>query len=51
MERNCRRNLEREGINGIGCVWVFISLFGSNQKRLLMDNKRGSKRVSGFCFV
>ncbi|KAG7629293.1 hypothetical protein AtNW77_Chr3g0218191 [Arabidopsis thaliana] len=47
MERNCRRNLEREGINGIGCVWVFISLFGSNQKRLLMDNKRGSKRVSG----
>ncbi|XP_010413420.1 PREDICTED: uncharacterized protein LOC104699768 [Camelina sativa] len=47
MERNCRRNLKREGINGIGCMWVFISLFGSNQKRLLMDLKRGSKRVSG----
>ncbi|CAE6078367.1 unnamed protein product [Arabidopsis arenosa] len=47
MEKICRRNLKREGFDGIGCVWVFISLFGSNQKRLLMDNKRGSKRLSG----
>ncbi|KAL1219160.1 hypothetical protein V5N11_000545 [Cardamine amara subsp. amara] len=47
MEKTCRRNLKREGINEIGCMWVFISLFGSNQKRLLMDHKRGSKRLSG----
>lgn len=46
MEKNCRR---REGINQIGCMWVFISIFGSNQKRLLMDMKRGSRRFSGFC--
>uniref|UniRef100_A0A1J3CT26 DUF4378 domain-containing protein n=1 Tax=Noccaea caerulescens TaxID=107243 RepID=A0A1J3CT26_NOCCA len=44
MEKNCRR---REGINQIGCMWVFISIFGSNQKRLLMDLKRGSRRFSG----
>ncbi|EOA23543.1 hypothetical protein CARUB_v10016737mg [Capsella rubella] len=47
MERNCRRSLKREGINGIGCMWVFISLFGSNHKRLLMDTKHGSKRLPG----
>ncbi|ESQ43940.1 hypothetical protein EUTSA_v10005809mg [Eutrema salsugineum] len=47
MEKNCRRNIKREGINRIGCMWVFISIFGSNQKRLLMDKKRGSKRFAG----
>ncbi|EFH58299.1 hypothetical protein ARALYDRAFT_483730 [Arabidopsis lyrata subsp. lyrata] len=49
MEKEiCRRHLSREGI---GCVWVFMSMFdfrhgGSNQK-LLMDKKRGSKRIIG----
>ncbi|CAA7023029.1 unnamed protein product [Microthlaspi erraticum] len=28
-------------------MWVFISIFGSNHKRLLMDFKRGSRRFSG----
>ncbi|CAH2057776.1 unnamed protein product [Thlaspi arvense] len=37
--------------DGIGCAWVFMSMFdfrhgGSNQK-LLMDRKRGSKRIIG----
>ncbi|KAG7570621.1 hypothetical protein ISN45_Aa04g032000 [Arabidopsis thaliana x Arabidopsis arenosa] len=47
MEKEiCRRHLSREGI---GCVWVFMSMFdfrhgGSNQK-LLIDKKRGSKRI------
>ncbi|KAL0866863.1 hypothetical protein Bca101_045981 [Brassica carinata] len=44
MEKNCGR---REGINQVGCMWVFMSIFGSNQKRLLMDMKRSSKRFSG----
>ncbi|KAF8091641.1 hypothetical protein N665_0439s0009 [Sinapis alba] len=39
MEKNCGRR--REGINQIGCMWVFISIFGSNQKRFLMDMKHG----------
>ncbi|CAA7016919.1 unnamed protein product [Microthlaspi erraticum] len=49
MEREiCRRHLSREGT---GCVWVFMNMFdfrhgGSNQK-LLMDKKRGSKRIIG----
>ncbi|XP_024010691.1 uncharacterized protein LOC18015564 isoform X2 [Eutrema salsugineum] len=49
MEKEiCRRQLSREGI---GCVWVFMSMFdfrhgGPNQK-LLMDKKRGSKRIIG----
>ncbi|EOA26641.1 hypothetical protein CARUB_v10022705mg [Capsella rubella] len=49
MEKElCRRHLSREGI---GCAWVFMSMFdfrhgGSNQK-LLMDKKRGSKRIIG----
>lgn len=51
MEKEiCRRHLSSEGI---GCVWMFMSMFdfrhgGSNQK-LLMDKKRGSKRIIGFC--
>jgi|APAra0007618407_1042631.scaffolds.fasta_scaffold00839_2 hypothetical protein len=52
MEKEiCRRHLSREGL---GCVWVFMSMFdfrhgGSNQK-LLMDKKRRSKRIIiGFC--
>ncbi|CAH2063247.1 unnamed protein product [Thlaspi arvense] len=28
-------------------MWVFISIFGSDQKRLLMDKKRGSNRFAG----
>ncbi|CAH8303048.1 unnamed protein product [Eruca vesicaria subsp. sativa] len=44
MERKCGR---REGINQIGCMWMFISIFGSNQKRLLMDKKHRSKRFAG----
>ncbi|KAH0884409.1 hypothetical protein HID58_060505, partial [Brassica napus] len=44
MEKNCGR---RESINQIGCMWVFISIFGSNQKRFLMDMKHGSKRLAG----
>lgn len=49
MEKEiCRRHLSREGT---GCVWVFINMFdfrhgGSNQK-LLIDKKRGSKRIIG----
>uniref|UniRef100_A0A1J3HRB1 Protein TRM32 n=1 Tax=Noccaea caerulescens TaxID=107243 RepID=A0A1J3HRB1_NOCCA len=49
MEKEiCRRHLSREGT---GCVWVFMKMFdfrhgGSNQK-LLMDKKRGSKRIIG----
>lgn len=43
MEKNCGR---RESINQIGCMWVFISIFGSNQKRFLMDMKHGSKRLA-----
>ncbi|KAG5386498.1 hypothetical protein IGI04_037968, partial [Brassica rapa subsp. trilocularis] len=44
MEKNCGR---REGINQIGCMWMFISIFGSNQKRLLMEKKHRSKRFAG----
>ncbi|KAH0928194.1 hypothetical protein HID58_013921 [Brassica napus] len=44
MEKNCGR---RESINQIGCMWVFISIFGSNQKRFFMDMKHGSKRLAG----
>ncbi|CAH8306356.1 unnamed protein product [Eruca vesicaria subsp. sativa] len=44
MERKCGR---REGINQIGCMWMFISISGSNQKRLLMDKKHRSKRFAG----
>ncbi|CAH8389150.1 unnamed protein product [Eruca vesicaria subsp. sativa] len=44
MEKNCGR---REGINQIGCMWVLISIFRSNQKRFLMDMKRSSKRFAG----
>ncbi|KAL1192132.1 Protein TRM32 [Cardamine amara subsp. amara] len=49
MEKEiCRRHISREGI---GCVWVFMSMFdfrngGSNHK-LLIDKKRGSKRIIG----
>ncbi|CAN8286213.1 unnamed protein product [Cochlearia groenlandica] len=50
MEKEiCRRHMSREGI---GCVWVFMNMFdfrhnnGSNHK-LLMDKKRGSKRIIG----
>ncbi|CAN7062447.1 unnamed protein product [Brassica oleracea var. botrytis] len=45
MEKNCGR---REGINQIGCMWMFISIFGSNQKRLLMETKHRSKKFAGF---
>ncbi|KAH0865484.1 hypothetical protein HID58_082695 [Brassica napus] len=44
MEKNCGR---REGINQIGCMWMFISIFGSNQKRLLMETKHRSKKFAG----
>ncbi|XP_018436605.2 uncharacterized protein LOC108808990 isoform X1 [Raphanus sativus] len=47
MEKEiCARHLSREGT---GCVWLFMNMFdlrhgGSNHK-LLMDKKRGSKRI------
>ncbi|KAF8087732.1 hypothetical protein N665_0570s0042 [Sinapis alba] len=47
MEKEiCTRHLSREGT---GCVWLFMNMFdlrhgGSNHK-LLMDKKRGSKRI------
>ncbi|XP_019100644.1 PREDICTED: uncharacterized protein LOC104783164 isoform X4 [Camelina sativa] len=49
MEKEiCRRHLSREGI---GCVWVFMSMFdfrhGGSTHKLLMDKKRGSKRIIG----
>lgn len=42
------RHLSREGT---GCVWLFMNMFdlrhgGSNHK-LLLDRKRGSKRITG----
>ncbi|KAJ0258644.1 Phosphatidylinositol N-acetyglucosaminlytransferase subunit P-like protein [Hirschfeldia incana] len=49
MEKEiCRRHISRDGT---GCVWLFMNMFdlrhgGSNHK-LLMDKKRGSKRISG----
>ncbi|KAJ0254924.1 Uncharacterized protein HA466_0097600 [Hirschfeldia incana] len=46
MEISCGR---RGGINQIGCMWVFISIFGSNQKRLLMDMKRNDEKVQLTC--
>ncbi|KAL0896327.1 hypothetical protein Bca101_080288 [Brassica carinata] len=51
MEKEiCRRHLSREGI---GCVWMFMnSMFdfrhgGGSIHKLLMDKKRGSKRIIG----
>ncbi|CAH8325278.1 unnamed protein product [Eruca vesicaria subsp. sativa] len=49
MEKEiCARHVSREGT---GCVWLFMNMFdlrhgGSNQK-LLLDKKRGSKRILG----
>ncbi|KAL0714943.1 hypothetical protein Bca4012_021922 [Brassica carinata] len=34
-------------MNQIGCMWMFISIFGSNQKRLLMEKKHRSRRFAG----
>lgn len=50
MEKEiCRRHLSREGI---GCVWMFMNnMFdfrhGGSIHKLLMDKKRGSKRIIG----
>ncbi|CAN7063474.1 unnamed protein product [Brassica rapa subsp. trilocularis] len=50
MEKEiCRRHLSREGI---GCVWMFMNnMFdfrhGGSIQKLLMDKKRGSKRIIG----
>ncbi|KAH0887484.1 hypothetical protein HID58_063580, partial [Brassica napus] len=50
MEKEiCRRHLSREGI---GCVWMFVNnMFdfrhGGSIHKLLMDKKRGSKRIIG----
>ncbi|RID67702.1 hypothetical protein BRARA_D02772, partial [Brassica rapa] len=50
MEKEiCRRHLSREGM---GCVWMFMnSMFdfrhGGSIQKLLMDKKRGSKRIIG----
>ncbi|CAN8254046.1 unnamed protein product [Cochlearia groenlandica] len=41
MERNSGRR------EGLGCLWVFINIFGSNHKRLLMDYHIASKRFQG----
>lgn len=53
MEKEiCRRHLSREGI---GCVWMFVNnMFdfrhGGSIHKLLMDKKRGSKRIIGLSF-
>ena len=53
MEKEiCRRHLSREGI---GCVWMFMNnMFdfrhGGSIHKLLMDKKRGSKRIIGLSF-
>ncbi|CAN6836467.1 unnamed protein product [Brassica oleracea] len=50
MEKEiCRRHLSREGM---GCVWMFMNnMFdfrhGGSIQKLLMDKKRGSKRIIG----